>query len=72
MAETRRAVMSRIVGFWGEPFLDDFEIHSTWVDGIRTTELQDSNDFKVMERHICLRLRGQGFCGDPDTNPWEY
>lgn len=41
-------------------------------DGAFDLELYDGNDFRVMERRMCKKLRSDEFCGGADTSPWGY
>ena len=41
-------------------------------DGAFDLELYDGNDFRVMERRLCKKLRSDEFCGGADTSPWGY
>jgi hypothetical protein len=52
------------VGLGGPPATLDF---LPLADGTFSAQLKDGNDFSVMERGICLGLKGEGFCGTAGT-----
>ena len=43
-----------------------------FADGTFRADMRDGNDFQVMERNICRRLRGAAYCGDADETAWPY
>lgn len=43
-----------------------------FADGTFRASLRDGNDFHVMERVLCVVLRGDAYCGGPSTSPWGY
>jgi hypothetical protein len=41
-----------------------------FADGTVSEQLKDGNDFRVMERGICVKLRGEAYCGTALQSTW--